>query len=42
MEIAGRDINIKIHHVFSKQRILGVSVSIVKRKSLGDLTRTCF
>ena len=26
----------------SKQQIIGVHVTMVKRKILGDLTRTCF
>ena len=33
--------NIKIHKLFSRQRILGVRVTIVKRKTSGGLKRTC-
>ena len=42
MEVAVNDINIKIHQLFSKQRILGVRVTIVQWKISGDLKRTCF
>ena len=42
MEVAASNINIKIRQLFSKQRILGVRVTIVQRKISGDLTRTCF
>ena len=42
MEVAASNINIKIYQVFSKQRILGVRMTIVQRKISGDLTRTCF
>ena len=41
MKIAASNINIKIHQLFSKQRILGVRVTIAQRKISGDLTRTC-
>ena len=41
MKVAASDINIKIDQLFSKQRILGVCVTIARRKILGDLTRTC-
>ena len=41
MKVAASNINIKIHQLFSKQRILGVSVTIAQRKTSGDLTRTC-
>ena len=34
--------NIKIHQLFSKQRIHGVCLTIVQRKISGDLTRICF
>ena len=42
MKVAASNINIKINRLFSKQRILGVYVTIVQRKIVGDLTRTCF
>ena len=32
MKVAASNINIKIHKLFSKQRILGVRVTIVQRK----------
>ena len=41
MKVAASDINIKIDQLFSKQWILGVCVTIARRKILGDLTRTC-
>ena len=41
MKIAANNINIKIHQLFSKQRILGVSVTIELWKISVDLTRTC-
>ena len=41
MKVAVSNINIKINQLFSKQRILGVRVTIVQRKSSVDLTRTC-
>ena len=41
IEVAS-NINIKIHQLFSKQRILGVRVTMVQRKISGDLTQTCF
>ena len=41
MKVAASNINIKIHQSFSKQRILGVRVTIEQRKTLRDLTRTC-
>ena len=34
--------NIKIHQLFSKQRILGVRVTNGQRKISGDLTRSCY
>ena len=40
MKVAASNINIKIHQLFSKQRILGVRVTIAQRKISGDLTRT--
>ena len=42
MEVAASNRNIKIHELFSRQRILGVRVTIVKRKTSGDLKRTCY
>ena len=41
MKIAANNINIKIHQLLSKQRILGVSVTIEQWKISVDLTRTC-
>ena len=41
MKVAASNINIKIHQLFSKQRILGVFVTIELRKIPGYLTRTC-
>ena len=41
MKVAASNINIKIHQLFSKQRILSVRVTIAQRKTSGDLTRTC-
>ena len=38
MEVAATNINIEIHQPFSRQRILGVCVTIVQRKISGDLT----
>ena len=40
MKVAASNINIKIHQPFSKQRILGVRVTNVQRKTSGDLTQT--
>ena len=39
--IAASNININIHRLFSKQRILGVRMTTAQRKTSGDLTRTC-
>ena len=39
---AASNINIKIHQLFSEQRILAVFVIIVQRKTSVDLTRHCF
>ena len=39
MEVAASNINIKINHQFSKQRILGVSVAIEQWKFSGELTK---
>ena len=33
MEVAASNVNIKIHQLFSKQRILGVRVIIAQRKT---------
>ena len=41
MKVAASSVNIKIHQLFSKQRILGVRVTITHRKTTGDLKRTC-
>ena len=41
MKVAASNINIKIHQLFSKQRILGVFVTIGLREIPGYLTRTC-
>ena len=41
MKVAASNINIKIHRLFSKQRILGVRMTTAQRKTSGDLTRTC-
>ena len=38
MKVAANNINIKIHQLFSKQRILGVCVAIVQRKISRDFT----
>ena len=42
MKEAASKINIKIHQLFSEQRILGVHVTVVQRKISLDLTQTCF
>ena len=42
MKVAASNINIKIHQLFSKQRILGVRVTIAQRKTSVGLTRTDF
>ena len=41
MKVTANIINIKINHLFSKQRILGVHVTTAQRKTSRDLTRTC-
>ena len=41
MKAPASNINIKIHHLFSKQRLLGVCLIIVEREILVDLTQTC-
>ena len=33
MEVAASNVNIKIHQLFSKQRILGIRVTIAQRKT---------
>ena len=40
MKVAASNINIKIHQLFFKQRILGVRVTIAQRKTSWGLTRT--
>ena len=42
MKVATSNINIKIHQLFSKHRILGICVIIAQRKTSGDLKRTVF
>ena len=39
MKVAASNINIKIHHQFSKQRILGVSLPTEQRKFSVELTK---
>ena len=41
VKVAASNINIKIHQLFSKQRILGVRLNIAQRKTSGDLALTC-
>ena len=41
MEVAASNINIKICELFSKQRILGVLMTIPQWKISRDLTRSC-
>ena len=41
VKVATRNINIKIHQLFSKQWILDVRVTIAHPKTSVDLTRTC-
>ena len=41
MKVAASNISIKIHQLFSKQRILGVRVTIARWKISRDLKRTC-
>ena len=41
MKVAASNINIKIHQLFSKQRIISVHVTLAQQKASGDLTRTC-
>ena len=40
MKVAASNVNIKIHQLFFKQRILGVQVTIGQGKTSGGLTRT--
>ena len=40
MKVAAGNVNIKIHQLFSKQRILGVHETIAQRKTSGDLRKT--
>ena len=40
MKVAASNVNIKIHQLFFKQRILGVRVTIAQQESSGGLTRT--
>ena len=42
MKEVASNINIQIHQLFSKQRILGVRVTIAQRNISVDLTRICF
>ena len=41
-KVAIRNVNIKMDQLFSKERILGVRVTIAQRKTSGGLTRTGF
>ena len=40
MKVAGSNVNIKIHQLFSKQRIVGVCGTVAQWETLGGLTRT--
>ena len=40
MKVAASNVNIKIHQLFSKQRILGIRETIAQRQTSGGLTRT--
>ena len=40
MKVAASNVNIKIHQLFSKERILRTRETIAQRKNLEDLTRT--
>ena len=42
MKVAASNVNIKIHQLFSKQRILVLCVTIAQWKTSGGLTRTGF
>ena len=37
MKVAASNVNIKIHQLFFKKRILGVRLNIAQRKTLGGL-----
>ena len=41
MTVATSKVNIKIHQLFSKPRILAVCMTTAKLKTSGDLRRTC-
>ena len=41
IKVAASNVNIKIHQLFSKQRILGVCMTIAHRRTSGELARTC-
>ena len=41
IKVAASNVNIKIHQLFSKQRILGVRMTIAHRRTSGELARTC-
>ena len=40
MKVAVSNVNIKIHQLFSKQRIIGVRVTIAQGKTSGGWTKT--
>ena len=42
IEAKASNINIEIHQLFSKQRIVGVRVTIVQWKISGNLIQSCF
>ena len=42
MKVAASNKSIKIHQLFSEQRVLGARVTTVQRKISLNLTRTCF
>ena len=41
IKVGASNVNIKIHQLFSKQRILGVCMTIAHRRTSGELARTC-
>ena len=41
IKVAASNVNIKIHQLFSKQRILGIRMTIAHRRTTGELARTC-
>ena len=41
IKVAASNVNIKIHQLFSKQRILGVRMTIAHRRTSGELAGTC-